>query len=106
VTSTKYYDIQVIEHYEHDTTLLAAITSLANQSPAGNARQSFTTFLSMLLSIFTIGAVARVQPSGELAGATGVFVLGGLSAIGWVEYDLVFVAAVGLISFAAIRRGL
>jgi hypothetical protein len=106
VTVTKHYDIDISDSYDPDRTLLGALANLAKQSPAGNARGDFTMFLAMLITIFAVAGTASQIPSGEIAGLVGVFFLTGFAIIGWVGYGLVFVSATGLLSIAAIRRGL
>ena len=89
----------------NDASLLATLTQLANLSPP-DSRDAFTGFLAMVVTILAIAATASYQPSGLISGLTGVFVLAGFSFIGWVSYDVVFVATVGLIGVAGINRGL
>ncbi|WP_423745094.1 LamG domain-containing protein (plasmid) [Haladaptatus sp. SPP-AMP-3] len=106
-SATKTYRISLSEAIGNDQSLLEGLAGLAALSPAGGARTAFTGFLAMLVTVLVVASVGSIQPSGEIAGLAGVLTLTGFSVIGFgVTYDLVFVTAVGFLSFAAIRRGL
>jgi len=86
-------------------TLLSSLSSLTQQIPAPN-RGAFTGFIAVMTTVFVMGAVGGLRTSGAAVGVTGVLVLAGFSTIGWVGYDLVFVAGVALVAFGGLRRGL
>lgn len=86
-------------------SLLSSLSSLTAQIPQSN-RGAFTGFLALLSTVFVMGAVGGVRASGATGGVTGVLVLAGFAVIGWIGYDLVFVAGVGLVAFGGLRRGL
>lgn len=90
----------------NDMSLIDGLHDLGNLAPS-DTRESFTGFLAILVTIFGIAGVATQLPiSGEGAGMVGVLFLTGFAVIGWVGYGLVFVSGVGVVSFAALRRGL
>ncbi|WP_049970761.1 hypothetical protein [Haladaptatus cibarius] len=107
LSATETYEIALSEAIGNDHSLLEGIAALAALSPPGGARAAFTGFLAMLVTVLVVAGVGSIQPSGEIAGLAGVLTLTGFSVIGFgVTYDVVFVASVGFLSFAAIRRGL
>lgn len=106
LSASETFRISLTEAIGNDHSLLDGVTSLAALSPEGGARAAFTGFLAMLITVLVIAGVGSIQPSGEIAGLAGILTLTGFAVIGFgVTYDVVFVASVGWISFAAIRRG-
>lgn len=91
---------------DHNGTLLQGVQDLADLSPPRH-RGGFTTFLAVTITVIGMAGLAtQFRVSGEVAGLTGVFLLTAFSVVGWVSYDLVFVAGVGVFTFAGLRRGL
>lgn len=99
-------EFSVSETNANDMSLLSTMADLAGLSAPGT-ENAFTTFISIMVTILGMaGVTTRLPVGGETAGLIGVFILAAFSVIGWVGYDLVFVAGVGVVSLSALRRGL
>jgi hypothetical protein len=86
---------------------LLALLSRTEGLAAPGTTNAFTTFIAMLVTVFGVAGVSTQLPvGGETAGLVGVLILTGFSAIGWVGYEIVFAAAVPVVSIALLRRGL
>lgn len=104
VVETRTYTVQ--ESLSNDATLLATLSRVTEVAAPGTAG-ALTTMLSMIVTVLAmVGLASRTRASGMVTGVTGVLVLGAFGAIGWVSFDLVFVAGVGVVTFGALRRGL
>jgi len=94
------------ETVDTDASLLAVLGDLEMLSDPGD-RTDFTAFLSIVITVLVVSGVTTQMPvNGLVGGLTGVFMLTGFAVIGWVGYGLVFVSGVGVVSFAALKRGL
>ena len=92
--------------FDTDQTLIAVAGRLVDLSPPEH-RSDFTMFLAIAISIFLTGGLAtQLRVSGETSAFVGVLAIAGFAVIGWAPMSLVFVTAVGFVSFAGLRRGL
>lgn len=87
-----------------DDTLLGSLAALVALVPGGN-QSAFTTFLAMVTTVIgTAVAVRQVPMSSEFIGVVAWLILAVFGVIGWVSYDLLFVAGVAAASLAYLRR--
>lgn len=101
-TTTKRYRIR--QAYQTDNSLLDALGSVSGLLPAQNV-----TSFELLVALFaTIGLTASVGQRLVLSSVqTGIVALAMLSAwsvIGWVSYEVLFLAGVAFITGIAVRR--
>eukprot|EP00761_Pharyngomonas_kirbyi_P008975 gb/GECH01008990.1/.p1 GENE.gb/GECH01008990.1/~~gb/GECH01008990.1/.p1 ORF type:complete len:936 (+),score=-5.28 gb/GECH01008990.1/:1-2808(+) len=96
----------VRESFTNEYGLLPVLGQVDSMLPAPNL-DSFTTFISLIVSVLVATGVARAFPaSTELVGVSAVGTLAFFSIIDWVGIPIVFVSSMALIAFAALRRGL
>lgn len=97
-TLSKTYAVQA--YLENDNSLLASLSAFVNLAPSSN-QGSMTTFLAMFLTVFvTAGIVWKVPMPTEMVGITAWFVLAVFGVLGWVPYQMLFIAGVAAASFA------
>jgi hypothetical protein len=101
---TKTYG--VIERDDESTSLLPQLDALKGLLPSDD-RDPFTTAVAMIVTLVgTAGAASRFRLSTEVVGVAGIGFLTGFAILGWVGYDLLFVAVVAWGALAIARRQL
>lgn len=99
---TRTYTIS--EAFDSDDSLLGSLNALVTLVPAGN-QSAFTMFIAMVVTILgTAGIVSKVPMTSEFVGVVAWLFIAGFAILGWVSYDLLFVAGVAAASFAYLRR--
>jgi hypothetical protein len=98
--------LQAYDSPTHDLALLALITDFVGLAAPGTAG-ALTSFLATAVTIFVMaGLSTQLAVSGETTALVGVLTLAGFSVVGWIGYDVVFVAGASVVALAALRRGL
>lgn len=96
----------VVDHSDSGPSLLEGLGSLTGLLPS-SSQGPFQTALAMLVTVVgTAGAASRFRLSTELVGIVALFFLTAFGVIGFVGYDIVFVAAVAWGSMSLLRRAL
>lgn len=104
-TGTKSAVFGVRKQYTNQYSLLNVLGSVGTLLPAQHA-DGVTSLIAVFVAIFGVAAVAATFPaSTETLGLVGVGIIAAFSVIGWVGYNVVFVAGIGLLALAGIRRG-
>jgi len=101
---TKTYGI--VQRDDSSTPLIPGLEALTGLLP-GEDRDPFTTAVAMIVTLVgTAGAASRFRLSTEVVGVAGIGFLTGFAILGWVGYDLLFVAVVAWGAMAFARRQL
>lgn len=104
-TDSKTATYTIAEAFSNDDALLPGlIGGIMGLVPSQN-QHSFGVFLAMVLTVIgTAGIIWAVPMPPEFIGVTAWLFLAAFAVIGWVGYDMLFVAGVGAASFAYLRR--
>jgi len=98
--------LQVYDSPANQLSLLALLAEFVGLAAPGTAAV-LTSFVASAATVFVMAGVSTQLPvSGETTALAGVLTLTGFAVIGWVGYDVVFVAGAAVVAFAALRRGL
>lgn len=101
-TFTRSY--RVSEYFANENALIPSLTQFVSLVPEGN-QPAFTTFLAMMMTVLVTSGVMYTTPmSTEVAGMLAWLLIAGFAIIGWVSYEMVFVAGVGAGSLVYLRR--
>ncbi|MCG1002860.1 MULTISPECIES: hypothetical protein [Halobacterium] len=101
-TFTRSY--RVSEYFANGNALIPSLTQFVSLVPEGN-QPAFTTFLAMMLTVLVTSGVMYTTPmSTEIAGMLAWLLIAGFAIIGWVSYEMVFVAGVAAGSLVYLRR--
>jgi hypothetical protein len=106
VTDGLVRQYRVREAFDSSHSLLASTAGLTGLLPAGSV-DAFTSALALFVAVLVTGAIAvRFRPSSEANALVATGVLAGFGLVGWIGYNVVFIAAVATVAFGGLRRGL
>jgi hypothetical protein len=106
IGGTEQATYHIREAFGNTNSLLAVLGTVGPRFPSGHVDAFQAVIVLFTTALGSVLSAARYRVSSELAGLVAVAIIAGWSVIGWVSYDVVFVAGMAFVGFAAIRRGL
>lgn len=102
--ATRSKSFRIVSHDSESATLLGALDDLHGQVPSAN-QDGFTSAVSIIVTLLASVAIAtQYRVSSEIAGLVGLGFLTAFGTLGWVGYDLLFVAISAWVALAGLRR--